>query len=356
MCLDCLYRAKEVGLILASVFDLSMFDLEEEKLVAEITERGARRILVQLPDGLKAEGPRLASLIRDRTGAEVFVSAVPAWGACDLSLDAASRLKADLLVHYGHNEFLRDGSNGIPVVYVPAKSNHEVVPVVEKSISLLQGRRIGLATTVQHLHVLPEVQSFLAGKGFTIHLPGRGPWAHENGQVLGCDYFGLRRIQTNVDSFLIVGSYFHGLGAALSVDKPTILADPYDGSVRLLDEDRDRIVRQRFAMIEKARKAQSFGIIVSTKPGQCNPQIAASILQQLESTGKTGTLLYADEVVPEKLMDFTGLEAFVDTACPRLALDDPERFPKPILTRDEIMVVVGAWSWEQLLERGLVRL
>jgi len=26
------------------------------------------------------------------------------------------------------------------------------------------------------------------------------------------------------------------------------------------------------------------------------------------------------------------------------------------VTRDEIMVVMGAWTWEQLLERGLVRL
>ena len=333
-----------------------MFDLEEERLVAEITGRGARRILLQLPDGLKAEGPRLATLIRNKTGAEVFVSAVPAWGACDLSLDAASRLKADLLVHYGHNEFLRDGSNEIPVVYVPAKSRHEVIPVVERSLPLLQGKTIGLATTVQHLHTLPTVEQFLEEKGFTVHVPGRGPWAHETGQVLGCDYFGLRKIQPQVDSFLIVGSYFHGLGAALSVDRPTVLADPYDGSVRSLDEDRNRIIRQRFAMIEKARKANMFGIIVSTKPGQSNPGIATSILQQLEEKGKIGVLLYADEVLPEKLMDFTDLEVFVDTACPRLALDDPERFPKPILTRDEIMVAVGAWTWEQLLERGLVRL
>ena len=338
------------------MFAMNMFDLEEEKLVAEIMERGARRILIQLPDGLKAEGPRLASRVRAKTGAEVFVSAVSAWGACDLSLDAASRLKADLLVHYGHNEFLRDGSNGVPVVYVPARSRHEVIPVVEKSLPLIHGKTIGLATTLQHLHVLPQVEQFLSEKGFTVHVPGRGPWAHDKGQVLGCDYFGLRKIQPQVDSFLVVGSYFHGIGAALSVEKPTVLADPYDGTVRSLDSDRERIVRQRFAMIEKARMANRFGIIISTKPGQCNPQIAMSILQQLEEKGKSGVLLYADEVLPEKLMDFADLEVFVDTACPRLALDDPERFPKPILTRDEIMVAVGAWTWEQLLDRGLVRL
>jgi 2-(3-amino-3-carboxypropyl)histidine synthase len=335
---------------------MDMFDFEEEKLVAEIMGRGARRILIQLPDGLKGEGPRLASLVRRETGAEVLVSAAPAWGACDLSLDAASRLKADLLVHYGHNEFLRDGSNGIPVLYIPARSRHEVIPIVEKSIPLLEGKKVGLATTVQHLHTLTDVQRVLEAKGFIVQLPGRGPWSHEAGQVLGCDYFGIRKIQSQVDSFLIVGSYFHGLGAALSVEKPTILADPYGGTVRSLDRDRAKFVRQRYGMIEKAKGSNNFGIIVSTKPGQCNPQVAMSIQRQLEEKGKNSVILYADEVVPEKLMDFTGIDVFVDTACPRLALDDPERFPKPILTRDEIMVAMGAWTWEELLGRGLVRL
>ncbi len=335
---------------------MSMFDLEEDRLVAEITGRGARRVLIQLPDGLKNEGPRLASIIKQKTGAEAFVSAVPAWGACDLSLDAAARLRADLLVHYGHNEFLRDGSNGIPVLYIPAKSKHDVIPVLEKSLSLLQGKKIGLATVVQHLHTLPEMTSFLEEKGFKILLPGRGPWSHETGQVLGCDYFGLKRIEPQVDSFLVVGSYFHGLGASLSVDKPTILADPYDGTVRSLDQDRAKIIRQRYAMVEKARQASSFGIIISTKPGQCNPTMALNIQRQLEENGRKAVVLYADEVIPQKLLDFQDIEVFVDTACPRLALDDPERFPKPIVTRDEIMVAMGTWTWEQLLERGLVRL
>lgn len=335
---------------------MSMYDLEEERLVAEITGRGVRRLLIQLPDGLKNEGPRLASLVRERTGAQVFVSATSAWGACDLSLDAAIRLKAELLVHYGHNEFLRDGSNGVPVLYVPAKSRHEVLPVIEKALPFLQGSRIGLATVVQHLHTLPDASKFLESKGLSVQVPGRGPWAHDSGQVLGCDYFGLKKIEQDVDSFLVVGSYFHGLGAALSVEKPTVLADPYDQTVRSLDDDRARIIRQRYAMVEKARQARNFGIIVSTKPGQSNPTVAVNIQRQLEEKGKKAVIIYADEVVPAKLMDFTDVEAFVDTACPRLALDDPERFQKPIVTRDEIMVAIGAWTWEELLERGLVRL
>src|SRR5881296_624271 len=159
--------------ILPRRFVMGMFDLEEERLLAEIEGRGARNIILQLPDGLKAEGPRLASLVRRRTGAEVFVSATPAWGACDLSLDAAARLKADLLVHYGHNEFLRDGSNGIPVVYIPARSRHEIIPVVDKALPLLQGPRIGLATTIQHLHTIDAMKKYLEGRGFEVMIPGR---------------------------------------------------------------------------------------------------------------------------------------------------------------------------------------
>src|SRR3989442_12265965 len=127
-----------------------MFDFEEEKLLSEIEGRGARKILIQLPDGLKQEGPRLAEMIRAKTGAEVFVSATPAWGACDLSLDAAQRLKADLLVHYGHNEFVRDGSDGVPVVYIPAKGRHETVRLVEKAILLLRARQAARVTTIHH--------------------------------------------------------------------------------------------------------------------------------------------------------------------------------------------------------------
>src|SRR5260370_9239539 len=109
-------------------------------------------------------------------------------------------------------------------------------------------------------------------------------------------------------------------------------------------------------MVEKVRHASKFGMIISTKHVQSNPTNALSIQRQLEENGKKAVLLYADEIIPAKLLDFTDIEAFVDTACPRLALDDPERFSKPIVSRDEIMVVLEAWTWEQLLEQGLVRL
>ena len=42
------------------------FDFEEERIKQEITKLGAKRVLLQLPEGLKPEGPRLAKIVEDK--------------------------------------------------------------------------------------------------------------------------------------------------------------------------------------------------------------------------------------------------------------------------------------------------
>ncbi|MFQ6074501.1 MAG: diphthamide biosynthesis enzyme Dph2, partial [Candidatus Bathyarchaeia archaeon] len=60
------------------------FYLEEETLRNEIDKRNAKRVLIQLPEGLKAEGPRLATIV-EKAGALPIISADPCYGACDLA-------------------------------------------------------------------------------------------------------------------------------------------------------------------------------------------------------------------------------------------------------------------------------
>ena len=64
------------------------FDFEEERIKQEIVKLGAKRVLLQLPEGLKPEGPRLATLV-EKTGALPIISADPCYGACDLATDEA---------------------------------------------------------------------------------------------------------------------------------------------------------------------------------------------------------------------------------------------------------------------------
>jgi diphthamide biosynthesis enzyme Dph1/Dph2-like protein len=38
------------------------------------------------------------------------------------------------------------------------------------------------------------------------------------------------------------------------------------------------------------------------------------------------------EITPESLMEFPSIDAYVNTACPRVSLDAPEKFLKPVIT------------------------
>ena len=41
-----------------------------------------------------------------------------------------------------------------------------------------------------------------------------------------------------------------------------------------------------------------------------------------------------------------GFDAYVNTACPRLALDDQSRFPVPLLSPAEFEIALGLRKWE----------
>ncbi|MCK5310177.1 MAG: diphthamide synthesis protein, partial [Thermoplasmata archaeon] len=42
-----------------------------------------------------------------------------------------------------------------------------------------------------------------------------------------------------------------------------------------------------------------------------------------------------------------GLDAWISTACPRLAIDDYSTYEKPILTPIELEILLGKRAWEE---------
>ncbi|MEM3700431.1 MAG: diphthamide biosynthesis enzyme Dph2 [Candidatus Bathyarchaeia archaeon] len=326
------------------------FDLEEERVKQEILKLGAKRVLIQLPEGLKPEAPYLSKIV-EKAGALPIVSADPCYGACDLAAADAEALGVDLIVHYGHSKMLK--YEKVPTVYIEARATLNVEDVVEKSLPMLEKwRKIGLTTTVQHVQTFDVVREMLlrAGKVVAIGDAGRLNYA---GQVVGCDYSNAKSIADGVEAFLFIGGgRFHALGVALSTSKPTIAADPYEKRVFSVNEDAEKIVKQRWACIQEAEKAKSFAVLVGLKPGQRRLEEAFMIKRKLEDKGKTVCLLTAKEICPEALMEFPSVDVFVNTACPRVSIDDSTRFKKPLLTINEALVVVGELSWEELCKKG----
>ena len=59
--------------------------------------------------------------------------------------------------------------------------------------------------------------------------------------------------------------------------------------------------------------------------------LALRMKRMLANHGKKGYLLALEHVGPE-LIDFYPVDAFVNTACPRIAIDDAVKYRKPLIT------------------------
>lgn len=331
---------------------MKSFDLEEERVKHEILKLGAKRVLLQFPEGLKSEAPRLAKIV-EKTGALPIISADPCYGACDLPTAEAESLGMDMIIHFGHSKLMKH--ERVPTIYVEARAAVNVDGAVEKALSMMEHwHNIGLATTVQHVQTLDVVREILIRAGKTVMIGDAGRLSYA-GQVIGCDYSNTQFIAKDVEAFLFVGGgLFHALGVALSTMKPTIVAEPYEGRAFSVDKEAVRVMKQRWANIEEARGGNEFAVLVGLKAGQMRLEQALQIKRRLEEKDKSVCLLAINEITPEALMEFPTIDVYVNTACPRIAIDDTARFRRPMLTTNEALVVVGELSWEELCKKGLL--
>ena len=328
----------------------STFDLEEKRLKREVQHRKAKLVLIQLPEGLKPYGLRLADIV-EKAGALAIVSADPCYGACDLALVEAERLGADLIIHYGHSKML--DQTAFSTLYIEAKAKKSVKNAVKKAIpNLKQWKKIGLVTTVQHVHKLDDAKKLLLEVGKTVVVGDAGETKYA-GQILGCNYSNAKAVSREIDAFLFIGGgKFHALGIALVTAKPTIVADPYENNAFSIDDAVTVILKKRWANIHEAEEAKKIGILVGLKAGQKRLDQALKIKRLVENAGKKATLLALREITPEALMQFPTIDAFINTACPRLSLDDGKTFRKPLLTLKEMLVALGKVKWEELCKTG----
>lgn len=323
---------------------MSSYQLNIKEVLAKIREINAHTVGLQFPEGLKMYATSVARQIEEETGANVIISGDPCYGACDVS-DAAMDNLVDLLVHFGHTPLPLEYE--VPVLFLEAKFQLDVKPAMAKALDLLKDyKRIGLATTAQHLHLLDELVDLLEKNGKEVVMKkGMGT---SKAQVLGCNFSSIENL--SVDAFLFLGSgNFHPLGIKLSTHKPVIIADPYHNEARNIDEFTDRMMRIRFAKITKSRDAERFGIIVSSKKGQNRMELAHSLKDMVELEGKEAYIIFMNQVTPDLLVPYRELDAYVVTACPRIAIDDANLYDKPLLTPEELLIVLDKKKWNDYL-------
>jgi len=196
------------------------------------------------------------------------------------------------------------------VIFLHAANDKDVVPVVEKALSMLP-ENIGLVTNIQYLEQMQKAKKFLEEKGKKVKIAG---------QVLGCDARPALKISDKVEAFLFIGSgEFHPIEVMVETGKKIILANPETMETReLTREQANKIANRKKAMLSKFIMARHIGILVSIKPGQINLKQAAMLKKKLKEMDKVGYTFICDEIMEHQLENFNFIESWINTACIRI--------------------------------------
>ncbi len=306
--------------------------IQLSEVITQLKSRNAKRVAVQLPEGLKRNAAEISATLKNE-GFEVLVSGDACWGACDLSLDALEW--ADVLVHVGHTPVTPEKN----VIYLPFQQDISLEILKLAVPKLKKYESVGITTTIQHAHQTKEICTWLNKCGVNAIIGAGSSRTPLVGQVLGCTYASARK--ANAEAYLFIGTgVFHAIGVSLATKKPTFALDPFADGI-LQEVSADRLLRKRFTQIEKAKQAKTFGILLSSKSGQARRELA----EQLATLNENATVILIREISEMQLRNL-GFDAYVNTVCPRLALDDQSRFPMPVLSPCEFEIVLGKRSWD----------
>ncbi|MBW2963202.1 2-(3-amino-3-carboxypropyl)histidine synthase subunit [Candidatus Woesearchaeota archaeon] len=174
--------------------------------------------------------------------------------------------------------------------------------------------KIMVATTVQFIDFLPQIQSQLKGKDIYLFKSRHG--LHP-GQILGCDNF---KVRDDIEAFLYIGDGLFHPKALLVNQKPVYIYNPLsEKHTKLSVKEINEYKIKKKVQLSKFLSADKIGVIVSSKPGQYALTKALELKDKLQHQ-KEVFLFIADNIDLNELENFPFIDAWVNTACPRIEL------------------------------------
>jgi len=321
-----------------------MLKLELSDATKQLKKLRAKKVFLQVPEGLKTKTEGIIAELEEK-GFEVVTSMDPCFGACDLKQDEAKRMECDAILHLGHTEFVKKTS--VPAVYAPLKYElgerfERILKVITEYLQDEKIEEVCIVTTAQFLDYLPLLKKELEKSKVKVRIE-KGKRVEE-GQILGCNYSAA---ETNAPTIIYFGDgLFHPLGIHFATGKKVLIANPIDLQIRPLEEEKDDFFRKRIMLIERAKEAKSYAILVSTKEGQNRASEAEKIKKELEKKGKIARIYTMDFISQEALLGIEA-EAYINTACPRISIDDYLNYKKPIINYPEVEYLLGKKNYEK---------
>jgi len=289
---------------------------------------------------------------REKYGVTSILVGDSCFGICDTVDEDVPRMQADLAFHIGHNATVQ--TVGDFTYLIDASDDVKFDGVVAKAAEVLRPyRRLGLVTFSQHMHELVAVKSMLEAKGFEVQVGMQNNLLMAS-QIFGCDFSTVYPLRDSVDAFCFLGeSEFHAVGLALATGKPTFMLDPHMQEVISMEEPAEERRKRSILAVYKALDARVFGVITGLKEGQKMLGRSRWISKRLEMNGRKVVQLALRDITPERLAPHREIEAFVQTACPRISIDG-FNFDRPVLSipqADALVALMEGREIGEFLER-----
>lgn len=325
---------------------------DAKKLIEYIKKQGAQRIFIQSPNGFRSKLIYLADKIeREIKEIEIIIDGNLNYGGCDIQGNVFSLLDLDIVIHVGHTPFQHNIIKPENVIYYPLFENKKITKKLYLEIYKLakQYNNIGVVNSLQYYKQSLELVNQLQGDGFQVFIEKPVYNYMFKGQILGCDISAAHKIKDKIDVFFVVSSgVFHALGVALWINKPTFVVDIHNERIIDLEKLRRKYLSKIAYNIEKTRECLKIGVIISPKSGQFNYMSARFAYDELKKLRKKVYLISMENITQEQLSYFLNIEAFIQTACPRLSIDDIFAFEKPVLNMEQFLILIGKKKFEEV--------
>lgn len=322
------------------------YNFEIHKTIWRIREMKAKRVALQFPEGLLMYSMVISDILQQFTTADTVIMGDVTYGACCVDDYTAAALGADLLVHYGHSCLVSvDQTASVKVLYVFVDIKIDplhFIDSVKLNFKAEKCGQIALVSTIQFVTTLQAAAQELRTHGYDCIVPQAKPLSP--GEILGCT---SPQLPETTKMIIYLGDGRFHL-ESIMIANPKLKAykyDPYEKKFTIEEYDHKTMQDMRYTHIERARKAQKFGIILGTLGRQGSTRVHKFLEKRLHAKGFKTTTILLSEIFPSKLDMFADIDAFVQIACPRLSIDWGTAFTQPLLNPYELSVVLGDVEW-----------
>uniref|UniRef100_A0A2K5JFS5 2-(3-amino-3-carboxypropyl)histidine synthase subunit 1 n=2 Tax=Colobus angolensis palliatus TaxID=336983 RepID=A0A2K5JFS5_COLAP len=324
----------------------SNYNFEIPKTIWRIQQAQAKKVALQMPEGLLLFACTIVDILERFTEAEVMVMGDVTYGACCVDDFTARALGADFLVHYGHSCLvpMDTSAQDFRVLYVFVDIRIDTTHLLDSlRLTFPPATALALVSTIQFVSTLQAAAQELKAE-YRVSVPQCKPLSP--GEILGCT---SPRLPKEVEAVVYLGDGRFHLESVM-IANPNVPAYRYDPYSKVLSRehyDHQRMRAARQEAIASARSAKSWGLILGTLGRQGSPKILEHLESRLQALGLSFVRLLLSEIFPSKLSLLPEVDVWVQVACPRLSIDWGTAFPKPLLTPYEAAVALRDIPWQQ---------